>query len=372
MNALLKAIAAIGFIMLLVLQLYPGANASWSNFTTGLQAGPSMPSFPTSNPSAPQQVINEQAVTLMTTSNGKLNLTGTWLPHPPHSIVNLVGMPACDAATWYGCTFPTESGSPYADNGSYVTLTSSDFFYTVNTSSTGDQTNGHYIADGVAILVTCRSSDATWTPTNYEQFVLYQHATGIAGDMIPLAEMNGYGFCVSSNWTNYAVNGRITPHPVAGLNWTIDSFSGVALYVNDGLGGINHETDIASVQVYIFYSQVTSACPSGFDGVSCQLGQFFRNFQNVLVSIWNGISFFANFILYIFEIMIAVIGWIVTLFANFFIGFFGSIVYFYNLPGMPAFLQGIIDVVMTVFIGTIFLTMGGYIVGVIGGVVNKA
>lgn len=353
MNSLIKSIAFIGLLMILVSSLYPGANSSWSIFQNTLRSGLTLPAF--ENP-----FIGVWTMDFAPVADGTM-WNSTTIPDPPAAVFNNNSVADCTISDWWGCvSTPTFRGDfPPDGSDSYVRLTPSEISFSVNMSrNVGD--TGSYTMSDVSFRFQCRSWGDHTKPTAIQIVVTQSNGSilldQIADDMCVTDTFALYNFTIGIDFTT-----PVSRYSQVGVHFYCVQCTTLGAFLGLGYGYI---TDVSDIHMYIHYNKQV-ICSSGITGVGCQVGAFLNTIADIFRYIINGL-------IWLVSSALSVISFVFNVISGLFIGFTGTLAYFFALPGMPVFLQGIVDVVMIVIIGTVIMTAAVYMVGIIGGVVNKA
>lgn len=373
----------IGIVMLLVSQIYPGANANWSAFVTEISNPPTVPG---GNPLA----LNTKTVTLPIVGNGSWgysSVTSTF-GNPavsPSAVFNATGTPCGQGAhvsggvaypgQYWNCLTTKDgqssgvnlAGLAFVDlagilhngynmvlqlgNISGIDMQNQVVNVTISAECNSNANNITFIAD----LLQTRTVLGQWpNPSS-----VYPNALSIAH-----AEFMGNKKCEYGGapppWGGHWSNVTLVSNFQNGIyvsSQRLQNFTGAQLLITTN--GWATGLQISYISVVISYldensSSINANCNNldPLTGVACTLSKAWDAFAGFLTV---AVLFVSGWIV-----------WGVSIFVDFLVGFFGSIVWFMNPANthMPVIIQSVVDLIMVVSIVSLIMTFVQIVRGV--------
>jgi hypothetical protein len=313
-SGLAKIVLVLGVFAFLIAALYPAQNTGWAGFSS---TASSFPSF--NNPfTSAGSIITE---TRTVGSNGDSQ---------PGSLEEPVGVAGCDEADWYKCVQSNDGNesyiiSNYTKVGFAVQFDNSSYSYDIITD--------------VIVTISCSTNNTSSDLNSASFFIGVNETTFVpAGGAESLRDL-------SQRCPAYPSFGnvRIAMPQVPGFGLYWHEVSGLNISVNWEImilaaGTIDYSGDemyVSFVQVDVLFETTPPCTGNWFESAACQIGRF-------IDIIWKGILFAVNGIIFIGSVMV----WLVQMAVSFF-GIIGSSM---SLPGVPADIQTIINVILIALI----------------------
>lgn len=341
-SILVKFVVIVGLLMVLIAALYPGANTAWSTFSTAVTTGPNLPSW--QNPNG----LISQYHDLVPSAN---NSVGTL--YQPYYVNS------CMKAQYWVCVYPF---GPVGSGTSTVSLpiAHNNFSYVANFL---EGFNSNYQIAYIQAIVTCnvtiRSTATVWHP------LVFNFAHGANNHSFSWF-YSTYVQCPVGNVRSNVYSNDTQPSAQTGT-LSLADFAASSVFVYLG-GGTGDNVTISGINFVIGTTTLVSCIGGGLlnaNAIACQIGNFVTQVVMFFATIGSGIVFVISFI-------VAVLGFLWTVFTGILIGFAGSMYYFLALPGAPSWVQGIVDAFFIGGLFVFFLVLAGYATGLFGGAVNKA
>lgn len=256
--------------------------------------------------------------------------------------------PACDtdnsaglagAHQFWGCLTDFNSGPNTGVNKepdgyqTYITLASGAPAAQVVLDSHSGGAAGNHLITSVKVNYNCLSGSATYVKIS---FAFLDAAS------TPLPGQIGVEDSIRCDIGAFANHSATLDWSLAGV--TIDDLDGGRFYMVSGgtPSGAIGTILLTWAEIVVSYSPTLKCTGSAIDQANCYISQF-------LQFILDGLTFILNLLLFGIAWIVFVISFIGDLIA--------SLLWFYNVPGMPPVIQGIVDIVVTVIAGILVYTV---------------
>ncbi len=362
-----KAAFSLGIMMVLISLIYPGANAAWSNLETTIQSPPALPTWPTFTNYANQ------------TSSSLPEYTQLILPQS-----NGIG------GGGYGNVTPVVGGNCTVYNYASCIANSSVQFY-VSPSTGVPDIASQWLSAGFQQNVSVKMQGFTVTQAAAVQIsvnlVCMAPESSTGNGLANIAFFNAYGqLFYSYNPGGYICADQFGPNYYSQFGWSqvftlpyqADFFSNMYVMFQGGSGGT---FNIAYFAVTLTIKGNGPCNASGdwwnvFTNTGCAIVQGFINLGSTILQplmlFFSGLLWGVRVITTALVFVGSVFLFIINILTGVVLGLFVSFLYFFNLPGAPPVIQGIVDAVFVVFLLAILLAILDRVVGLFGGFVNKA
>lgn len=326
----------VGFLMVLVSALYPGANAAWGTLEATVQTGPNLPTA--QSPNLIRTFFNTVPI-----SNASVGTT--YQPFAVHD---------CTMAAYWQCI----TTQPFGGNASSFATLKQGVAGTVNMSvnmQVAQPVPPAYQIAYIQVGAIC-SNDLVG---KFLFVSFWRNINNHTGSPFYTAQL----FCPFGQTRGFAFWNDTTPSEQVGTLSMADFGFSTALIFGD----IHAEYNISELIVSFGVTAMVSCQGGGLlnaNAVACQIGNAVTQFVNFMVGIGAGIVFVLSLIVGLFV-------FVVQLMVGVLVGFMGTLFYFFNLPGAPSFVQALIDAIFVGFLIVLSLLIIDRAVGLFGGAVNK-
>lgn len=317
-SILMRTVLVLAIVMVIVNAFNPGASAAWSLFTSTVQNGVNFPA-------APQNPFNS-------VSSWAILLPRNVGLHNPDVVQG------CAMGSFWKCLQP----GPGLHN---VSLTSSQFFSYKIADGAGYQLGAKVLVIQIVVVCNTTQSTSVENTTNTALF-LSVNPDGSGGTSLSAGVA-----CPKQNHIGVAYYNDTISGP--SLGYTLGTFASHILNVSVAGG---------APFFYTFHSIVIGLGLSNqvvCGDIICSVGQVAQGIANFFVLLGSGFVFVLFFVgaLLIFAVQVIV---------GILFGLFSSLIFLLSIPGVPIWIQAVIDVfvfAMLVFVLWLVLGLGATLVG---------